>query len=337
MNFYSIVRLCGSVRAGFYVFSLIILALIAGLFFPDVFNSSLFYIILFFLFLNIVLCAFKGGVFTPRKLASVFSHSGVLIILVGSFLTATGSKTGTMKIAKGETKNRYYFNGTAEKLPFEITLSDFEIDWYRPAQYRFTVFLTKERMKQTFTTEEKKEYSVKGIPYTITVLDYNPDFVPGNRQPPVFSSAVPSMSAQPVFDPAVLVRVSSQGKVYDQWVSVSNPRFNLPGDNSVEFMYVWNAPVKEFRSSISIADKGVTRNAIIKVNSPLRYKGYMIYQASYDPSYFQWAGLTIGRDPGVGWILGGFILLNAGIAIGLYRRARCIPADTKSRESLECI
>lgn len=81
------------------------------------------------------------------------------------------------------------------------------------------------------------------------------------------------------------------------------------------------APVKNFKSQVTVLEQG--REALrktVEVNRPLQYKGYTLYQASYDRDGFQWSGLDVVKDPGVPFVFAGFILLNAGVILSFYFR-----------------
>ena len=79
--------------------------------------------------------------------------------------------------------------------------------------------------------------------------------------------------------------------------------------------------VKNFKSQITVLEDG--REALektVEVNRPLKYKGYALYQASYDRDGFRWSGLDVVKDPGEPFVFAGFILLNAGVILSFYFR-----------------
>lgn len=75
----------------------------------------------------------------------------------------------------------------------------------------------------------------------------------------------------------------------------------------------------DFKSKITVIEKGQpVLTKIVKVNRPLKYKGYAFYQASYDTKEFKWTGLEVVRDPGVPFVFAGFIMLNIGAIFTFY-------------------
>jgi cytochrome c biogenesis protein len=83
----------------------------------------------------------------------------------------------------------------------------------------------------------------------------------------------------------------------------------------------WKGSIKGFRSSISVIEYGkVTLSRGIEVNRPLRYKRYVLYQSGYNPSQQGWTRLQAVRDPGAGIVFAGFILLNIGALLTLFKK-----------------
>ena len=56
----------------------------------------------------------------------------------------------------------------------------------------------------------------------------------------------------------------------------------------------------------------------IKVNDPLKYKGYAIYQSSYDPEAGNFSGLQIVKDPGIPIAYSGFGAICVGVVFIFY-------------------
>ena len=83
--------------------------------------------------------------------------------------------------------------------------------------------------------------------------------------------------------------------------------------------------VKKFRSVLAIWDGGKeVKREPVEVNSPLEYKGYMFYQSNYDPRNLSYSGFSVVRDPGLGLVYAGFLLLSIGVIYVFYVRPRII-------------
>lgn len=77
--------------------------------------------------------------------------------------------------------------------------------------------------------------------------------------------------------------------------------------------------IKDFKSLLEIIEgDSVVLSKTIEVNDPLKYKGFAIYQANYNPEDLAWSGLHIKKDPGIGIVYAGFILLISGITYILF-------------------
>ncbi|MBI4976773.1 MAG: cytochrome c biogenesis protein ResB [Spirochaetes bacterium] len=88
--------------------------------------------------------------------------------------------------------------------------------------------------------------------------------------------------------------------------------------------YYTNGMVKEYASTVRIAEEGsgIVRDAIIRVNHPLTHRGYTVYQYSCDMQNGTWTGFLVQRDPGIGIVYFGFLLLMIGICIRVFERIR---------------
>ena len=91
-------------------------------------------------------------------------------------------------------------------------------------------------------------------------------------------------------------------------------------NNKFETFYYDNGQVSSWQSHIVIMDaqKNELMTKIIEVNAPLKYGGWTIYQASFDPDQPNWTGLLVVRDKGTPIIYAGFGLLFLGIAFHFY-------------------
>lgn len=82
---------------------------------------------------------------------------------------------------------------------------------------------------------------------------------------------------------------------------------------------------KAFRSHLTVIEDGkpVAEKTIV-VNDPLSHKGYMFYQSNFrkeDPTY---SGIQVVRDPGLGVVLAGFVMMAIGVVFIYYIRPRIL-------------
>ncbi len=82
---------------------------------------------------------------------------------------------------------------------------------------------------------------------------------------------------------------------------------------------------KAFRSHLTVIEDGrpVAEKTIV-VNDPLSHRGYMFYQSNFrkdDPSY---SGIQVVRDPGLGVVFAGFVMMALGVVFVYYIRPRIL-------------
>lgn len=84
--------------------------------------------------------------------------------------------------------------------------------------------------------------------------------------------------------------------------------------NSYLVMARRSTPIKDYKSSLVVADEGaVVAEKVIEVNDPLHYGGYHFYQNSYDSQHGQYTVLFVKSDTGLLTVYAGFSLLCAGV------------------------
>ena len=77
--------------------------------------------------------------------------------------------------------------------------------------------------------------------------------------------------------------------------------------------------VSEFTSRIRLIDADNTStHAAVRVNHPIRHRGFRIYQLGYNPDDPTWSALLLVKDPGIPVVYSGFGMLLAGLITTLY-------------------
>ena len=97
-----------------------------------------------------------------------------------------------------------------------------------------------------------------------------------------------------------------------------------PGDIGIIYRPEFEGgSIKNYISDVSLTEKGKEVFAgEVKVNAPLRYRGYVIYQHSYDEENSEWSELYVKKDPGIPLVYIGFLLLCGGMLIIVFKRLR---------------
>lgn len=276
----------------------------------NVFHSWYFIFILMTLTLNVLACNIKRLKLKAKSFGFIITHLSIVVILLGASLGAVFGEKGFMQIYEGEAKECFAPNGKMGCLPFRIALEDFILEKYETENVpTLTASLTDEGKTYSFPVDISVEHKVGTNSYFLKVLRYIPDFVIDATTKEAYSR-----SDEPR-NPAILVHIKGPQGEEDRWAFARFPDMIHGRDENIKLSYQW-APVrvKEFKSKLAVieGDKVVLKKTI-EVNDPLRYKGYTFYQASYDPEENRWTGLQVVKDPGVGIIYIGFIMLMGGV------------------------
>ncbi len=120
-------------------------------------------------------------------------------------------------------------------------------------------------------------------------------------------------------NPAIFIEMEGpRGKVTD-WVFAHTPP-HWYSDNNFAVLYEQSGmEIKDYKSILRVVENGKTMvTKTIEVNNPLKYKGFVLYQSSYDPEGERYTGLQVTRNPGLIVVYTGFILLCLGIVFIFY-------------------
>jgi len=119
--------------------------------------------------------------------------------------------------------------------------------------------------------------------------------------------------------PAVLVEIDGpRGKV-SVWILAQNQPRWYPDSNFALLYERSGMAVSDYKSILRVVENGKTvKTKTIEVNDPLKYKGYVFYQSSYDPEGERYTGLQVTKNPGLVIVYSGFILLCVGVVFIFY-------------------
>jgi cytochrome c biogenesis protein ResB len=282
----------------------------------DIYHSWWFILFLSLLGLNLLICSLDRLRISRRSFGLIITHFSLIIILLGALISALFSQKGFIGLYEGQTKDVFFIRDQPHKLNFKLSLEDFDIQWYEPQTHQLTIYLVDKNREQTYSARLGEEYRIEGSDYSFVVLQYIPDFFidqAGNFN---------SKSKRPN-NPALLIQVNHPSGSEKRWVF---SKFHSPPfakDKNIKFAYDFREMIKDFQSHVKVIDRGrVVLRKVIRVNYPLKYKGYTFYQSNYNPEELDWTGLQVVKDPGVGWVFTGFIFLNIGLVITYYMKLR---------------
>jgi len=119
--------------------------------------------------------------------------------------------------------------------------------------------------------------------------------------------------------PAIFVEIEGPRGTVADWMLANNPPKWYPDKNFALLYEQSGMEVKDYKSILRVVEDGKTvMTKIIEVNDPLKYKGYVFYQSSYDPEGERYTGLQVTRNPGLIVVYTGFILLCIGVVFIFY-------------------
>lgn len=301
--------------------------------------------------LNLVLCTAGRWSFKVRKLGTTMTHAGVLVMVIGVVVSSISGERGLMQLYIGHSDNscyaRYTWDGAwyereeeakekkAEyesnnlhvelyeeegkyllytmrvvKLPFTVHLQDFWVERYKV----LVVELAERGPVGTFPVRVGRTFRIADTPYSVTVLRYEPDFV-------VLGEGIYGSRSDAPRNPAIQVRVENGSERSTRWVFAKFPGMHQDPKSSIRLFYKLTGRIKAYKSKVQLFESGRrVASKMIEVNKPLKYKGYCIYQSSYDREREMYSVFEIARDPGIGFVYLGFLIISAGVVFTFYFR-----------------
>ena len=180
-----------------------------------------------------------------------------------------------------------------------------------PEGKQVLVYIKDKQIAETVPWELEKKYAIPDTGNQVVVASYFPTFD--------FKKEVVKKSDE-VKSPAILAEVEGPGGKVEDWIFSSNQYATWYTDNNFALVYESTGEsVKHFTSKLRIEENGQTvAEKTIRVNDPLEYKGYAIYQSSYDPEAGTFSGLQIVKDPGISVVYSGFGALCFGVVFIFY-------------------
>lgn len=247
-----------------------------------------------------------------RALGSMLTHISILLILAGGVMRGVWGEKGYLELREGQSRAEFVVENGTRPLPFTVSLAKFEIETYEQEQSGQLLVRWPEKGRQV-VLPVKLGIEQAFEEFKITVLRYVPDFVVDMQ-----TREVVSRSNQPN-NPAILVAVNGPTYQNHKWVFAKFPEFGHDPANKSPLQMAYasdpgNGAIKSFKSTLRVDDKETT----VEVNSPLRHRGYTLYQSGYNPRDLSYTSLQVVKDPGVPVVYAGFSLMIVGLFIVFY-------------------
>ena len=262
-----------------------------------------------------------GLISIKRILQFKWSNIGFILNHTGLFLALTAGMLGTgdlERLSLNVYENKANFIGTDAQrneveLPFAIYLKDFLIDEYNPK-----LALVDNTNGSIAHNDGKNLYLVeKGETYYFNNFEVKIDeFLPNAIRFGMRYEAVNEIGSPPAAK--ISIKNIKNDSIKSAWISSGS--FRYPYESlkiSEEYSIVMTVPeVKKFSSDIDILTKeGERISTVLKVNKPFKYKGWKIYQLSYDDKMGKWSDLSVielVKDPWLPFIYIGIFMMIAG-------------------------
>lgn len=262
-----------------------------------------------------------GLISIKRILQFKWSNFGFILNHVGLFLALIAGILGTgdlqrLSINVYEGKPSWIAtdaNRNEVELPFAFYLKDFLIDEYHPKLALVdnnTGSISHNDGKNLYLVEKGETYYFNNFEVKIN------DFLPNSGRIGARYESVNEIGSPP--SAKIAVKNIETDTIQTGWISSGSFRYPYESFKiSEDYSVVMTIPeVKKFSSDIDILTKDGERiSAILEVNKPFSYKGWKIYQLSYDDKMGKWSNLSVlelVKDPWLPLIYFGIFMMIAG-------------------------
>ncbi len=279
-----------------------------------VFLSPWFLFLIVLLSANILGCLIVSVLKKKRTFGFVLVHLSLVLLIAGGLMSATLRIKEGIKLNEGESASSFTHDGKTVPLGFEIRLKDFELQRYNESPEKLVIAMPETKKPLEFRFRKDIWTAIPGSDYQFRVERFVPDFRFDMESREVYSA-----SGEPR-NPAILVHLQSKAEDYTEWVFSNFSDFHMTQERPIGLQYLWAQDIpKAFISHVEILEKGkVIREQAIRVNHPLRYKGYSFYQSSYDSIEEKWSGLEVVQDPGTAVVFLSIVMIMLGMTQNIY-------------------
>jgi hypothetical protein len=253
--------------------------------------------------------------FSRKNLGFLLNHAGLWITIAAGYLgagdlmrlnlTLLEEHGGTSQAMNKRTQEAYM-------LPFSVKLEDFNIEYYNA---KLAIYDGRTG-KAIFEEGKTMPFIEKGLKTTlldwdIEVLEYEPEaFRVGDQY--VHGDSMGNAPA------AYVIAVDPEsGQEAAGWISSGSFRVmhqHMQLDN-YHFLAMTMPEPEKFSSDIVIEDGEEDLALTLEVNKPFKYRGWKLYQLSYDERMGKWSMVSVieaVRDPWLPIVYFGIFLLLAG-------------------------
>ena len=297
------------------------------------------YLITLLLFVNLTLGAIVRARKNWKKPGMIVAHSGILMLLLAGFVTFHFSTNGNLRLYEGETLA--YFEDYNDWNLAVTEVGDGGVVYLFPAE-----------SLQNATPTTPKALSGHNMPLELSVTRY----LKNSRPRQAMDGEAGAVDGVVLADfPAATgtntnimgIELSANGEPGEDgqngllwaasrapWTVSSadreyslrfeNERYELPFtitlDKFIRDLHPGTSMAANFESRISLTDTGIQRQIEVKMNQPLRHRGYTFYQASWGPENAApgtrlYSTFAVVRNPADQWPKYACYVIGLGLTI----------------------
>ena len=258
-------------------------------------------LVLLLMTVNLFSSMFKRNLWQLKKIGIIIVHLGGLLLLAGGGLTAYFSSEGNMVIAEGESSNyvddyhnmELAFVNNSLKDSLEYTVVDESL------LYEGSRFLIFDEGPEIYIISNIKNVRIenrispadsiyKGLLEKFVLLPKKPEPENTQNRPAlIYKIEGTSNGSDGIYGLFLGQGLNDPFKINDQIFHSEYRRertyvpFNIELIDFEKIMHPGTNVAKSFSSDVNLIENDIPRRTLIKMNEPLRHKGYTFFQASF--------------------------------------------------------
>ncbi len=297
------------------------------------------YLLLVLLFINLLL----GGILRARKSwrrpGMLIAHAGMLVLLLGGFVTYEMSHSGQMTLYEGEQSDRFqsYYE-------WEVALTP--LDAAAPARQ----FLIGHELLEGLGEADSRTFHNPELPFELTLSDWQPNCMP-QRAPNapgsvagyvLMPAAVDTQAERNIAGARATATLADgstgEGLLFglargpwvveteqgawgvELWRRTWQLPFTIHLDDFRRELHPNTQMPASFESTVTKIEDGASRQIEIKMNQPLRHEGYTFFQASWGPQNAPpgtplFSTFSVVNNPADQWPLYACYIISFGLSL----------------------
>ena len=258
-------------------------------------------LVLLLMTVNLFSSMFKRNLWQLKKIGIIIVHLGGLLLLAGGGLTAYFSSEGNMVIAEGESSNyvddyhnmELAFVNNSLKDSLEYTLVD-ESLLYEGSRFQIfdegpEIYIISNIKNVRIENRISPADSIyKGLLEKFVLLPKKPEPENTQNRPAlIYKIQGTSNGSDGIYGLFLGQGLNDPFKINDQIFHSEYRRertyvpFNIELIDFEKIMHPGTNVAKSFSSDVNLIENDIPRRTLIKMNEPLRHKGYTFFQASF--------------------------------------------------------